>query len=97
MISEKPGIQHRDFMDQALLPEDISKLTYPMGTNLKISSGKGLCTDEDGKVIRRTRYCTVVGDYEHYILCRFDTEKGSYLESINKVDIAVHDVEVEVA
>lgn len=96
MISEKPGIQHRDFTNQALLPENISKITYPIGTKLKVSSGKGLCTDEVGKVIRRARYCTVVGDYEHYILCRFDTQKGPYIEAINKKDIAIHDVEVEV-
>ena len=96
MISEKPGIQHRDFMDQALLPEDISKITYPMGTKLKVSAGKGICTDEGGKVIRRARYGTVVGDYEHYILCSFDTQKEPYVEAINKVDIAVDDAEVEV-
>lgn len=66
---------------QAIDPSDITGIHYPIGTILCI----GLFEDMRGGI--NEHYATVVGDYEHYINVEIEGKAGTYVRSLNKVDI----------
>lgn len=51
--------------------EDIARQRYDLGTKIK----------HDGKL------CTVVADYFYFVNVKVDTPLGSYVMSLNKVDL----------
>ena len=66
---------------QAINPADIISIHYAIGTILCV----GLFDDMRGGI--NEHYATVVGDYEHYINVEIEGNAGTYVRSLNKVDI----------
>lgn len=83
------GAREASYEDQAIQMKDILGIHYPIGTKLMVDNGR-----QGDK--RRLFESVVIGDYIHYILVKVPTKSNySYVEAVNKRDIACHDVRVK--
>ena len=84
------GASKDRYEDQCIRKERLEHINYQPGTALKvILPGRG----EEEK--RRAILAWVEGNYNHHIVVRIDTPKGSYRQSLSKIDIAKREVVIK--
>ena len=87
-MGENLPTNYKRYEEQCIPANDISKITVPVGATLKIKDASERGT--------RTIQGVVKDVFEHYINVEFSCLGGNYVRSINKVDIALGEVQVSV-